>query len=76
MSCLNDITAINYWMIKVLKNRNDSCSLRDSIKQMKSYSKASMVSCGRDSMRYVEWHNRIKPYVGKTLFEAEAGCRR
>lgn len=73
-ACLNDITAINYWMIKVLENKNDSCLLRDAIKQMKSYDKASMNSCGRASMRYVEWHGRIKPYVGKRLFEAEAGC--
>lgn len=74
MLCLNDITAINYWMIKVLENKNDSCLLKDSIKQMKSYDKASMSSCGRESMRYIEWHGRIKPYVGKRLFEAEAGC--
>ncbi len=72
--CLNDITAINYWMIKVLENKNDNCLLRDAIKQMKSYDKAAMSSCGRESIRYVEWHGRIKPYVGKRLFEAEAGC--
>lgn len=72
--CLNDITAINYWMIKVLESKNDSCLLRDAIKQMKSYDKAAMNSCGRESIRYVEWHGRIKPYVGKRLFEAEAGC--
>lgn len=74
MLCLNNITAMNYWMIKVLENKNDSCLLKDSIKQMKSYDKASMSSCGRESMRYIEWHGRIKPYVGKRLFEAEAGC--
>jgi len=76
VSCLNDITAINYWMIKVLESKNDDCSLRDAIKQMKAYDKASMHSCGRESMRYVEWHSRIKPYVGRRLFEAEAGCTR
>ena len=76
MLCLNDITAINYWMIKVLEHEKDACIRRDSIKQMKSYDKASASSCGRGSMRYIEWHGRIKPYVGKKLFEAEAGCSR
>jgi ribosomal protein S13 len=76
MTCLNDITAINYWMIRVLENENDSCAFADAIKQMKAYSKASAKSCGRDSMRYIEWHGRIKPYVGKKLFEAEANCHR
>lgn len=74
MACLNDITAMNYWMISALENKKDSCLLRDAIRQMKSYDKASMNSCGRESIRYVEWHGRIKPYVGKKLFEAEAGC--
>jgi len=74
MACLNDITAINYWMIKVLQSKQDMCMLRDGIKQMKAYDKASASSCGRGSLRYVEWHGRIKPYVGKKLFEAEAGC--
>lgn len=76
MSCLNDITAINYWMINVLKNENEACARADAIKQMKSYDKAAANSCGRTSMRYIEWHGRIKPYVGKKLFEAEAGCNR
>lgn len=76
MACLNDITAINYWMIKVLEHENEACERRDAIKQMKSYDKASATSCGRSSMRYIEWHGRIKPYVGKRLFEAEAGCTR
>lgn len=76
MNCLNDITAINYWMIKVLENEKDTCAFVDAIKQMKSYDKSASESCGRSSMRYVEWHGRIKPYVGKKLFQAEAGCSR
>ncbi len=76
MACLNDITAINYWMIKLLKDENDPCMARDAIKQMKSYDKSSIDSCGRDSIRYIEWHGRIKPYVGTTLFKAEADCHR
>ncbi len=76
MSCLNDITAINYWMIDLLKNERDACAARDAIKQMKSYDKSSVDSCGRDSIRYMEWHGRIKPYVGKKLFQAEAACNR
>ncbi len=75
-NCLNDITAINYWMIKVLENKKDTCSFVDAIKQMKSYDKSASESCGHSSMRYVEWHGRIKPYVGKKLFQAEAGCSR
>ena len=74
MNCLNDITAINYWMISMLKNENDACTRRDAIKQMKSYDKSSLTSCGRDSLRYIEWHGRIKPYVGAQLFKAEADC--
>jgi hypothetical protein len=27
-------------------------------------------------MRYIEWHARIKPYVGSRLFKAEALCPR
>jgi len=76
MACLNDITAINYWMIKLLQNEKDPCMARDAIKQMKSYDKSSLNSCGRDSIRYTEWHGRIKPYVGTTLFKAEAACSR
>lgn len=76
MACLNDITAVNYWLIEVFKHDNDACSLRDAIKQMKSYDKAASDSCGRSSMRYIEWHGRIRPYVGKKLFEAEANCHR
>lgn len=76
MACLNDITAINYWMINLLKNEKDACAARDAIKQMKSYDKSSVNSCGRDSIRYMEWHGRIKPYVGTKLFEAEAACNR
>ena len=76
MACLNDITAINYWMLKVLEHEKQACERRDATKQMKSYDKASAISCGRGSMRYIEWHGRIKPYVGKKLFEAEAGCSR
>jgi len=76
MACLNDITAINYWMISVLQNSNESCARADAIRQMKSYNKASAFSCGRDSLRYVEWRGRIKPYVGRKLFEAEAGCNK
>lgn len=76
MACLNDITAINYWMIKLLKDENDACMVRDAIKQMKSYDKSAVNSCGRDSIRYIEWHGRIKPYVGTTLFKAEADCHR
>lgn len=75
MACLNDITAINYWMIKVLQNSKEACERADAIRQMKSYNKASALSCGRNSMRYVEWRGRIKPYVGQKLFEAEAGCK-
>ncbi len=75
-ACLNDITAVNYWMIRVLQDQNDACGLRDAIKQMKSYDKAASDSCGRSAMRYVEWHGRIRPYVGKRLFEAEANCVR
>ena len=74
MDCLNDITAINYWMISMLKNENDACTRRDAIKQMKSYDKSSLNSCGRGSLRYTEWHGRIKPYVGAQLFKAEADC--
>jgi hypothetical protein len=74
--CLNDITAINYWMIKVLENEKDACALSDAIRQMKSYDKSAATSCGRDSMRYIEWHGRIKPYVGSRLFQAEALCDR
>jgi len=76
MACLNDITAMNYWMIKVLESKNDACERASAIKQMKSYDKASANSCGRNSIRYVEWHGRIKPYAGKKLFEAEAGCHK
>lgn len=75
-ACLNDITAINYWMIKVLENEKDACALSDAIRQMKSYDKSAAASCGRDSMRYIEWHGRIKPYVGSRLFQAEALCHR
>lgn len=74
--CLNDITAINYWMIKILENENDACAVSDAIKQMKSYDKKSAKTCGRNSMRYIEWHGRIKPYAGKRLFQAEAACHR
>ena len=74
--CLNDITAINYWMIKVLENEKDACVLSDAIRQMKSYDKSAASSCGRESMRYIEWHARIKPYVGSRLFQAEALCHR
>lgn len=73
-ACLNDVTAMNYWMIKVLENEKDACVLSDAIRQMKSYDKSAERSCGRVSMRYIEWHGRIKPYVGKRLFEAEALC--
>jgi len=75
-ACLNDVTAINYWMIKVLENEKDACVLSDAIRQMKSYDKSAAASCGRDSMRYIEWHARIKPYVGSRLFQAEALCPR
>lgn len=75
-ACLNDITAMNYWMINLLKNERDACAVRDAIKQMKSYDKSSVNSCGRDSIRYMEWHGRIKPYVGTKLFQAEAACNR
>lgn len=74
--CLNDITAINYWMIKILENERDACAVSDAIKQMKSYDKKSAKTCGRNSMRYIEWHGRIKPYAGKRLFQAEAACHR
>lgn len=74
-ACLNDITAINYWIIRVLENDEDDCALMSAIKQMKSYDKVLGDSCGKDSMRYVEWHGRIKPYVGTKLFQAEANCR-
>lgn len=75
-ACLNDITAINYWMIRVLEGEKDACALSDAIRQMKSYDKSAAQSCGAESMRYIEWHGRIKPYVGQKLFEAEAGCHR
>ncbi len=75
-ACLNDITAINYWMIKVLENKKDACALSDAIRQMKSYDKSAAASCGRESMRYIEWHARIKPYVGSRLFQAEALCHK
>ncbi|MDF1879807.1 hypothetical protein JHD50_00570 [Sulfurimonas sp. MAG313] len=74
-ACLNDVTAINYWIIKVLENDNDSCAKASAIRQMKSYDKSSAQSCGRSTLRYIEWHGRIKPYVGKELFEAEASCQ-
>ena len=76
MACLNDITAMNYWMIEVLKHPKEACKRADAIRQMKSYNKASALSCGRSSIRYVEWRGRIKPYVGEKLFEAEAGCNK
>jgi len=74
MACLNDITAMNYWMLKVLENEKDACVFSEAIRQMKTYDKSASESCGRSSMRYVEWHGRIKPYVGKRLFQAEALC--
>lgn len=76
MACMNDITAINYWMIRVLKSEQNACDRADAIKQMKSYAKASATTCGRTSMRYIEWQARIKPYVGAKLFQAEADCHR
>lgn len=76
VDCLNDITAINYWIIKVLEHENEPCELASAIRQMKSYDKSSAKTCGRDSLHYVEWHGRIKPHVGKKLFEAEAGCHK
>ncbi len=74
VACMNDITAINYWMIRVLENEREPCARADAIKQMKSYAKASSLSCGRNSIRYAEWQGRIKPYVGMALFQAEADC--
>jgi len=74
MACLNDITAINYWILKILKDEKDSCLVVESIKQMKTYDKTASASCGASSMRYIEWHGRIRPYVGEKLFEAESIC--
>lgn len=76
MACLNDITAMNYWMIKVLQSSKSACSKAEAIRQMKSYDKAAAHSCGRQSLRYIQWHGSIKPYVGRELFEAEASCHR
>ena len=62
VGCLNDITAINYWILEVDKYSDDACKAKDAISQIDIFFKASRKSCGSQNDRYLEFKKLTYDY--------------
>ena len=78
VACLNDITAINYWMLKAdtLKQKREWCKTADVCRQIIEFEHAAGKNCGKENARYLEWSAASKPY--RTTFKQmfEEACHR
>ena len=62
VACLNDITAINYWVLEVDRYSDDACKARDAIKQIDTFFKSSRNNCGNQNDLYLEFKKRTYDY--------------
>lgn len=75
--CLNDVTAINYWMLDTerARYRQAWCQARDAAKQTGVFEAAARESCSQESPLYEEWRKRSLPYRTTLLLEFTEQCR-
>lgn len=77
MQCLNDITAVNYWMLHAEQSRyrHDSCGAFDATQQVSGFEASARKSCGDQEPLYVEWRKRSQPYRTTLKTEFAQQCR-
>ena len=74
--CLNDITAINYWIVKAdeLSENEEWCRANDACKQVVSYERASKTTCGEDDPLYIQWQDYSAIYRTTLKKEFSDAC--
>lgn len=60
--CLNDMTAMLYWMQKVDGFHEDYCKAGEACEQVSGFMKAAKDSCTKEDPLYVEWSARSLEY--------------
>lgn len=75
VECLNDITAINYWILEVDKYSDDACKAKDAVKQIDIFFKSSRQSCGSKNRRYLEFKKRTREYRTSMAKRLHAECQ-
>lgn len=75
--CLNDVTAINYWIIEVEKLRDEQawCSAYAASEQIVNFERSARKHCGTTEPLYIRWKERSLAY--RTTLRQELGnaCR-
>lgn len=75
--CLNDITAVNYWMLDAerARYRRAWCRAYDAAQQTVNFEASARGSCGEKRAIYEEWRKRSLPYRTTLRTEFETQCR-
>lgn len=75
-TCLNDITSINHYMIKIDKEilKNNPCQALKYIGNLQEYDRSSQVSCKEDISYYDKWHAKSLRYRTTLLIELRSSC--
>lgn len=75
--CLNDITAINYWMVEadVRKKGRDWCRAYDACEQTINFERAAARSCSEEDPLYQTWRKRSEQYRTAYKDEYAKACR-
>jgi len=59
-NCLNDITAVAYWMETTDSIKRDACKAYNACQQVTSFIKAAKVTCTKEDLLYRDWLERSK----------------
>lgn len=75
--CLNNVTAINYWMVSVKDaiDRHEWCHAYEMTVQLGNFETAARKSCGRDNLLYREWSKRSDRFRTAIHADLKAQCR-
>ncbi|MEA3372174.1 MAG: hypothetical protein U9Q62_00660 [Campylobacterota bacterium] len=78
VACLNDITAINYWMLKAdqLKAEREWCKASDVCRQISEFEHAARKTCGKEESRYLEWSGASASYRTTLKQMFDEACHR
>lgn len=60
--CLNDITAVVYWMQETDAVSNEVCKAYNACHQVSSFTKAAKKSCGKEDSLYQKWFEASKKH--------------
>lgn len=75
--CLNDITAVNYWMAEAetFKKQRDWCKAHDACVQTINFERAAAKSCDAENPLYKKWRERSEKYRIEYKNEYAKACR-